>query len=178
MEKDSADTYNLTIALPYWTLEKQNLNLDTVFRKVIDTFYYTGQIAFFDNAGEIFTLSGREQFSLEFWCENDGGAQYRPTLRATINKSNFKRKLKGINKIQNICCFVLINKNDDRIELPDSKVSDEIKLKGDFNNDKKIDCFIWTFDDQAGNCDGEPKNNLSIMLQVGKENYSLRCCGP
>lgn len=178
LEKEMADNYLLTISLPSQALEKSESQLETKFKKVIDTLTYTGQIILFDNDGEIYRIANNEKFLVEFWCDNDGGTQYRPTLRTIVKKNILKRPLKGKNEIQNICCFVLLNKNEKKIEEPDFKISTEIKLKGDYDQDSKTDCFIWTYNDEAKNCDGMPRNNLGIMLQVGKEYYRLRCCGP
>lgn len=178
LQKETSNAYFLIISLPYKTLEKESPQLGTEFNKVIDTLTYRGQIILFDSVGVIGRIDNKEKFLIEFWCDNDGGTQYRPTLKLTIKKNNLKSQLKGINEMQNICCFVLLNKNENKIEEPDFKISTDIKLKGDYNQDGKSDCFLWTYIDDAQNCDGEPKNNLGIMLQVGKEYYSLRCCGP
>lgn len=178
--KENAENYVLTIALPFQmlVLEKQSIDWTEESKKTIDTLIYQGEIILFDKKGEICKIEGKEIFLTGHWCENDGGIQFRPTLRTTIKKSHFKRPLKEINEIQNICCFVIVNKDQNAIEPPDLNVSSNIKLRGDFNQDKIIDCFIWTIEDEAGNCDGEPNNNLTINLKIGKEDFSLRCCGP
>ena len=92
-----------------------------------------------------------------------------------IRKTDFKRKTEGVPDIQNINCFVLLNNNHQKTEHPDYSVSTGIKLKGDFDNDGQMDCFIWTY---ATTCVDEPQNNLGIRLQVGKQQFNFRCCEP
>jgi hypothetical protein len=178
LQQDTSDYYSLTISLPYKTLQNQKAKLDTDFKEVNDTVTYIGQITLFDNAGEILRINNKEKFLVQFWCENDGGIQYRPTLKTKVKKTEFKRPLIAINKIQNICCFALVNRSGQNSESANITTDITIEMKGDCNGDGRIDCFIWTVLDEALNCDGKPDNNLDIMLRVGKLDYSLRCCGP
>ena len=73
---------------------------------------------------------------------------------------------------------VTLNKNEAKLRPPDFIISSNIRLKGDYDNDKQADCFIWVTEDEAKNCGGKPQNNFVIKLQVEKLNYDLRCCGP
>jgi hypothetical protein len=174
LQLDTANYYFLKISLPFQTLIDQNLKPE----KLADSITYSGQITLFDKTGEIISIENKDKFLSEFWCENDGGIQYRPTLKTKIKKANFKLPLVAINELQNICCFVVLNRTEQKTEITDSKTATNIKLTGDYDSDGNIDCLIWTDLDEAENCDGEPKNNLRIMLQVGRLNYRIRCCGP
>ena len=178
LQKETTDDYFLTIVLPYQTLDLDSPLLGAEHKQAIDTLIYQGKIILLDSVGEVCRIENTNKFLIQFWCENDGGTQNRPTLSITIKKNKFKRQLKGIHEIQSICCFVLLNQKKSKSEEPDFNISGDIKLKCDYNQDGKPDCFIWTFFDDAENCSGEPKNHLGIMLQVGKQHYSLRCCGP
>jgi hypothetical protein len=178
LQHETADEYSLTISLPLETLLSESRQPEAEFKEVIDTITYNGQIILFDDKGELCSINNKEKLLVEFWCENDGGTQFRPTLKATIKKNKLLRQLSGIIVIQNICCFALLNKSNFRIEETKLKNLSSIKLKGDFDKNGKYDCAIWTYKDDAGNCDGKPDNNLMIMLQVGKKSYGLRCCGP
>lgn len=178
LQKDTDDYYFLTIALPIQTLTDQNSKQILEFQKVIDSIGYSGQITLFDKNGELTKIENKDRFILEFWCENDGGIQYRPTLNIKIKKANFKRPLTAISQIQNICCFAIFNQVKQKTEISDLHNAANVKLEGDYDSDGKIDCLIWTDVDEAGNCDDEPPNNLRIMLQVGMQYFSMRCCGP
>lgn len=178
LQKETIDEYYLTISLPIQTLINRDYKIVDEFKSVIDTLTYSGEINFFDNKGELYRISNEEKFLVTFWCENDGGIQFRPTLNIVVKKNRFKRPLKGINDIQNICCFIILNKNEIGLDITDLKSSGDIKLTGDLNQDGKFECTIWTRLDDAFNCDGEPDNNLMIYLKVGEKNYRLRCCGP
>ena len=177
LQKDTTDYYFLTITLPVQTLENTNFQYgsDSIL-KVIDTFTYNGEFIFFDGEGVIFSgLENKEKFLIEFWCDNDGGTQYRPTLRTKIKKSYCNRQLKSIKLTKDICCFVLLNLNEKDIEELPSVRSDEIALSGDYNQNGKPECHILTHRDDGENCDGD---NRIVELQVGQVYYNLRCCQP
>ncbi len=174
---ETNDTYQLTISLPVQVLEKSDLNSfwEDQINNNVD---FQVEITFFDKTGELLTIGQKVNFRVELWCENDGGLQYRPTWATSIEKKKFKRKIQGVNEIQNIACFVIINKTTLKAEHPDLKVSNDIRLEGDYNNDGLVDCFLWTYYDDAENCSGQPVNHLGINLQIGKRSFGLRCCGP
>ena len=174
LQHETADYYFLTISLPFQTLTDQSLAPE----RLNDNITFSGQITLFDKTGQIISIENNDKFLLEFWCENDGGIQYRPTLKTKIKKADLKLPLVANNELQNICCFVILNQTEQKTEITYSKTATNIKLTGDYDSDGKIDCLIWTDFDEAENCDGEPKNNLRIMLQVGKQSYRIRCCGP
>jgi hypothetical protein len=178
LQQDSSDYYNLTISLPIQTLENQNFRPIQEFKMIIDSFIYKGEIILFDNNGEILRIENMDRFLLKFWCENDGGIQYRPTLQTKIRKANFNRPLKAVCEIQNICCFVLLNSKGQSYKSTNLPTTKNFVISGDYDNDGKTDCTIWTDIDEARNCDGEPQNDLEIILQIGEQNYQLRCCGP
>lgn len=157
-------------------LEAQSLDRKE-FPPVIDTLAYSGPIVLFDKEGELCRLSDQQKFLLELWCENDGGTQYRPTLRMKIEKNKFKRLPDRVPEIQNICCFVLVNPKPEQAG-PVLKPAPNTKLIGDYNSDGKADCLIYAEHDDAENCNGEPKNNLLVILRTLKQDYWLRCCGP
>ncbi len=177
LTKETTDTYQLTIALPVQALEKSDLNSFWA-NQTNNSVDFHGEITFFDKSGELLTIGQKANFKVELWCENDGGSQYRPIWTTSIEKKKFKRKIKRVNEIQNIACFVIINKTTLKAEQPDYKVSSDIKLEGDYNNDGLSDCFLWTYYDEAENCSGQPVNHLGINLQIGKKYFGLRCCGP
>ena len=177
LENDSGGSYSLKIVFPSRQLEKEiGGNEDS--ENIIDTISNSSEIILFDNEGELFRTRSNEQFLVQRWCHNDGGVQFRPTLRTRINKVNLKRPLKAINEIQNICCFAVVNHNQNTFSQVKLLETGESKSSGDINYDGKPECFIWTEPDDAQNCDGNPENSLRVILRVGNEDYDLRCCGP
>ena len=177
LTKETPDIYYLTIAFPIRTLAKTDVRLSRD-HKIIDSVGYFDEISFFDGNGELLRIQEKTKFNIVQWCENDGGTQYRPTLSFSISKKKFKRPIKAIREIQNIACFVIANPKETKTTQKTLRVSNDIKLEGDYDHDGQIDCFLWTYYDDAENCDGEPKNNLVINLQVGSKSSALRCCGP
>jgi len=177
LTSESTDSYNLTIVFPNQVLVKSFKDANNSIL-TLDTLKYRGEITLFDKNGDLLTVEPKTNFLIQLWCDNDGGTQYRPTLKTSTKKVQFKRRLTGVSKIQNIACFVIANRNKQNVEQPNYKESNNIELEGDFNNDGKVDCFLWTYHDEAENCDGEPKNQLGINLQIGNKYFGLRCCGP
>jgi hypothetical protein len=173
---ESSDTYHVTILFPIQNLEKSDYNLTGDFKKVIAKFDHDGEITLFDKTGDLLTIKQKAEFQIRFWCENDGGIQYRPTFDISIKKEKFKRKIKGMEEIQNIACFAIVNRTLDKVEKTDSNESSDIKLSGDYNNDGRIDCHLLTYTGE--DCDGEPKNDFELILKIGTRQFNLRCCGP
>ena len=61
----------------------------------------------FDGKGIVANLRGQiQKVGLRFWCENDGGVQYRPTVIAWIPKSEFTRIPKPSRYYDNVAAFV------------------------------------------------------------------------
>lgn len=44
--------------------------------------------------------------------------------------------------------------------------------------DAKPEAVVVTAPDEAQNCDGQPKNNLTVTLITASPQEALRCCGP
>jgi len=177
LKKETSDKYFFSIAIP-------NGNWDTIchrpgfeFKPVADTFIYTGKIALFDSNGEIYRFDNKEKFLMQAWCENDGGMHYQPTLDISIEKKKIKRQIKAVKEIDSICCFVLVNGNDKFKNVNVRKLKN-VKLKGDYNHDGQIDCFIWTSFSEDTQCGDDGNRKYSIWLNVGEFDFEISCCGP
>jgi hypothetical protein len=175
LNAETKDEYELTIVLPVQMLEKSvdNSRGDNVANEVVSV---QSPITLFDANGELLSFKSSSRFTVQLWCDNGGGSQFRPMLIMSVKKNLLKRTIKGIPEIQNIACFVLINHQDTKVV--DTKVPGSVVMEGDYNNDRKIDCFLWTYNDDAENCSGLPLNHLGVNLQLGGKHFSLRCCGP
>src|SRR5688572_23553547 len=131
---ETTHAYLLKIVLPLEVLERSDLNSFWA-KQTNNGANFHGEITFFDKSGELLTIEQTASFAVEHWCENDGGSQYRPTWTTSIDKGKFKRQVRAISEIQNIVCFVIINRTTLKAEKPDHNVSKDIKLEGDYNND-------------------------------------------
>ncbi|MHB8872498.1 MAG: hypothetical protein ACYC8T_02320 [Myxococcaceae bacterium] len=140
-----------------------------------------GDLVIFDGKGVIARVSSQPAI-LRFWCENDGGMQYRPELNVTLPASALKRKLAPQGRLQNLAAFALVvPKGGKNFKAPGVawRTTDyERVMDGDANGDGKPDAVIYVAPDDAGNCDGKPENNLTIHLLAGDRWDELRCCGP
>ena len=149
-------------------------------REVMDKFETDFPIILFDENGKLLKIQTKNTFEIVFWCENDAGIQFRPTLKLKLQKKSFDRNLKANNELQNIVCFSLINQNSNTYkgEMPNESSKEDVRMEGDMNNDGILEARIWVRPDDTQNCDGLPENNLEIFLGYNGCNHWIRCCGP
>jgi len=76
---ETSDAYELTIVLPVQMLEKSvdNSRGDNVANEVVS---FQSPVTLFDRNGELLTFKSSSKFTVQLWCDNDGGSQYRPML--------------------------------------------------------------------------------------------------
>ncbi len=173
-------TVLLTIVFPINYVENQPENF---FKGGIEEFYtfpFSGELAVFDEKGKLISIHGKQLFKVEFWCDNDGGTQYRPTLKLLLNKIDIEREFNIHKELQNIIGFVIANPNYNSFSkiVPHQFQNEDIRLRADFNRDENIDALITVYYDEAENCGGKPENNLGINLRTYNKMYFMRCCGP
>jgi hypothetical protein len=142
-----------------------------------------GDLVFFDSKGAFGRIKPEGKAAARFWCENDGGTQFRPELPVKLSAGALSHKLSPIERLQKIAAFVVVAPKDPKKKLKLESVSwratsDERVLDGDFDGDKKPEAVIYVGPDDAKNCDGKPQNNLWISLLAGTHDDDLRCCGP
>lgn len=116
------------------------------------------------------------EFKIEFWCENDGGTQYRPTAHLKVNNQHILGDYIVDYELQDLLGFAVI----DFTGQIRSVTKGEIEPKTALNIESQDEsfAFVWTDLDDAENCDGKPENNLIVFLKTAKGNFFMRCCGP
>ena len=171
---DLEKEYEIEIVFPYQTISNYEIEKRILeWKDVITKFVNNSPITLFDDKGELATLNFKDSIKIEFWCENDGGIQFRPTFTARIKKQNLKRELKTNFQADNVSCFVITNINREKIEPVSAYIpTDKIKLKGDLHGNGNLEAIIWAETDETGICD------LSFHLSFGSSDYYLNCCGP
>ncbi len=181
VHSQTADSTDIEIALPADSVVQYPTSLrETVDYKAASPVEYQGSITIFDQEGVIARLALSDPMVLKFWCENDGGMQFRPTLQATIENSVLARPLRPQTEIQEIAAFVAIDGPSSTIPPITRDTSDlAIRLKGTRNSNGNPDALIHVSQDDAGNCAGKPDNNLTINLETAHgQPRAMRCCGP
>lgn len=142
------------------------------------TFEQFTNIKIYNIAGSYLLLdtTGTFKFKMQFWCDNDGGTQYRPTTQLKIDTYDLLGDYLVDYELQNLLGFAVADLNK---EIKSVKMEGEKPLVT-LNTDTEDfpNAFIWTTPDDAENCDGKPRNNIMIFLKTAKGNYSMRCCGP
>lgn len=133
------------------------------------------EMTIFDESGPVATLPATTAGSLVFWCENDGGMQWRPSFRARTPK--LARPIRPDMQIQGIGAFALVGAHVTNTAGA-LATSGDVRLLGDVDRDGSVDARIVVAPDEAGNCDGKPANNLTIELETRGGTDSMRCCGP
>ncbi len=165
--------YEIEIVFPYKTISNYEIERPILeWKDVMTKFVNNSPITLFDDKGELATLNFKDSIKIEFWCENDGGIQFRPTFTTRIKKQNLKRELKTNFQSDNVSCFVITNINREKIEPILAKIPiDKIKLKGDLDGNGNLEAIVWAETDKTGICD------LSFHLSFGISDYYLNCCG-
>jgi hypothetical protein len=171
---DLETEYEIEIVFPFKTIKNYKIKRPILeWKDVMAKFVNETPITLFDDKGELTTINFKDSIKIEFWCENDGGIQFRPTFTTRIKKDDLRRELITNIDANYISCFVITNKNNATIQTLTQKVSDEkIKLKGDIDADGKPETIIWAEIDNSGICE------CSYLLSFGKFSYYLNCCGP
>src|SRR5262249_43785165 len=118
----------------------------------------------FDKAG-VLTKLRIDELTVKFWCENDGGLQYRPEVRVHVSKSSLARPLAPVADLQNVAAFVIAQK-EVKHGVPPATAPDNAGLTGDADGDGKPDAYVWSH--PASGCDGKPANGQVTTLRVGK----------
>jgi hypothetical protein len=134
-------------------------------------------IYLFDDKGQIGVINIGE-FKLTFWCDSDAGVQFRPTAIFNIEKAGLIRPLIKKKGFQNFVAFASLGN-----KIKGSPSYDHIEkplqvYNGDMDGDGKTDAMLVVEIDDANNCDGKHDTNKLIGLDVEKNTYPLRCCGP
>lgn len=171
----SYDSIQFRLIVPIQNLSGYKINnWNDDVPPIIGSIKYNGTISFYDETGLLVDVAGEFDFDIRFWCENDGGIQYRPELIIQLPKSSFDRKLNGHPLIENIACFVLLNKNpnhsfnpiDDNIDIG------KVIMKVDLDSNGMTDVAITITEDETGLC-------INSILLISNDNISyLNCCGP
>jgi hypothetical protein len=139
-----------------------------------------GAFKLFDDKGVFYTPNSAPEFKLVFWCENDGGMQFRPQAELVISKKALGRKLQKYSAMQGIVGFMAFNVPESTAAHTKIKadVHANVRVKGSLAGDGTLDAVVYAYDDDAQNCDGKPANNLGVVLKTAHIEDELRCCGP
>ena len=130
-------------------------------------------ISLYDDKGKIADISPDNKFIGKFWCENDGGSQYRPQLVLTMSKKDFKRVPRALDPEVSVAGFVSVGSIESKELKPnqtrfkDAKVYS--RLKGVLNEIAEIELAIWG---EKGEFAIPGKN---LMLFFDGETYSMEC---
>lgn len=175
LDKETGHEYDTEIVFPIDFLKDYEIERPiTELKFVLDSFMIDSPIILFDSTGILGKLEGKKKVRIQFWCENDGGIQFRPTLNLKIDKGEMDRELKGNQRIERLACFALINNKNGDLSENNLTVSTDYKIefKGDFDKNGKYETLIWSYPDDSGIC------KITYGLLYRNQRYYLNCCGP
>ena len=189
------EKYSLTIRFPNFTLPDSIIHRDSsnyIKDLIIDIPAQT--IILFDDKGEITTLKDITNCTSKFWCENDGGIQYEPTYKLTIEEKDLKRipKLQDKNRLEKISCFAVINYNPYQFKSfypTTGKEDNSVAMRGRLSNDyseyaENIQDSVFKYYDRNVQIilqqDDSGMTDYCITMQVynSRREFELGCCGP
>lgn len=137
------------------------------------------RLELFDDRGVLGQLPGPPALVYRFWCENDGGAQWRPEVTLTIAPDALARPLRPVRRLGGIAAFVLAYSGDRPSPPRAVKPRGRTYLEGMAADGQPVSAFVWAVWDDAQNCDGgTEKDQWVSILRTGKQDDALRCCGP
>jgi len=189
-----ANRYSLTIRFPNSSIPDSIQQRDTSdYTRDIPINVAAQLIILFDEGGEIITLTNVKNCISKFWCENDGGTQYEPTYKLTIEEKNFKRipKLQDRKKLGKISCFAIANYNPSHFKSfypANGEEKDNVLVRGRLStnngayaNDLK-DIYKY-YDRNAQITIGDDDSGIAeycVLLQAfnSRQEFELGCCGP
>ena len=189
------DKYSLTIRFPNSNLTDSLPHRDTSnYTNDININLPTQTIILFDQRGQIITLKNVSNCTSKFWCENDGGIQYEPTYKLTINKKDFTitPKLQDKNRLDNISCFAVINYNPNQFKSfypATGKENKNVVMRGRISSDysgysNTIQDSVYIYYDRNVQVtldeDDSGMTDYCITLQAfnSRQEFELGCCGP
>lgn len=174
----TGDKYELTFVFPMSSITKHDNYDERLDYHIVDTLTIDNEITLFDKSGTIGSFQYIGEVFIHFWCENDGGIQFRPEIKIIMDKSEIKGKLTSKPELQGLSCFAIIDYNTTKLTKVEQEPMFKLEMEGDIDNDGFNEIEIYSFPDDAGNCNGLPDNNLVVLQKTGDKRNYLRCCGP
>lgn len=135
-----------------------------------------GTVTLFDEKGQVGTIAVGE-FTIVFWCENDGGVHFRPTWVGKIQRERLSRALKPARAVDGIAAFAKVVGHANPVGAARLEHQMKIALEGALDHHGKIVAQVLTTPSDAG-CGDDLTESLAIMLRTGRGDSELRCCGP
>jgi len=172
------DKYELTFVFPMSSITEHDNYDNRLDNVIVDTMTFNNDIVLFNNKGVIGTIKYADRVYIHFWCENDGGIQFRPEIKIMVNKNEIKDELQSNPELQNLTCFAIINYDRTKLKKVEHEQRFNLEMEGDIDYDGINEIEIYSFLDDAENCDGLPDNNLVVFQKTGNRRNFLRCCGP
>ncbi len=179
LKSQAADTYTIKLVFPNsqvgGTSSPQG-QADVKYSKRQYPVQVEGDVFLYDSKGLLGKITLPPQIQGSFWCENDGGSQYRPEHVVEIKKSALKRPLALLDKNSSFTAFALVDENVTlgpiTYKIPEnSKVLFEQKTM--VGADKFANAMIAVWNDK-----GVVKSGPYTSLIAGSKSYALTCDGP
>ncbi|MEZ5004283.1 MAG: hypothetical protein R2730_14730 [Chitinophagales bacterium] len=178
LNSSTQDEYELTIVFPMSAIPVHNNYIYQSQSAIVDSLKVKSDVVLFDNKGIIGKITDIEIAYIQFWCENDDGIQFRPEIKIMINKNQLVGELQAQSDLQNLSCFAIINYDQSKLHKVEREHQFNLEMEGDINNDGINEIEIYSYYDDAENCDGLPINHLVVVQKTGSTITKLRCCGP
>lgn len=178
LNSSTQDEYELNIVFPMSALPVHDKHIYQSQSIIVDTLTIKSEVVLFNNKGIIGKITDVEMVWIKFWCENDDGIQFRPEIKIMIDKNQLAGELQAQSDLQNLSCFAILNYDQSQLHKAEREHQFNLEMEGDINNDGINEIEIYSYYDDAENCDGLPLNNLVVLQKTGCTITKLRCCGP
>lgn len=166
--KQNSDEIIVEVSFPFESLQSRANN---------SKFSMTTNLKIYNRNNLLIDLNKQFEFSLEIWCDNDGGSQYRPSTTISISSDQFKSEFQPNIDYEKFLGFVILDQTSIN-DLEDFEIQDNSVFVLDIDNDKNPEAIISTYYDDAENCDERLDNHQMMHLICKEGDFRMRCCGP
>jgi hypothetical protein len=168
LEAESGDSVTFRLVMPNVRgIEPSSYDYDHV-----EPVALSGTVVLFDHDGPLARLESPPEFQLRFWCENDGGVQFRAEARVTVPRSQLDHAPQVAWTPERFAGFVRIYGDKPLEKTTDWRPAAAAMFSGDGDGDGTADTFALLSNSQ----DGEPPYPLDLLTPLGPR--PLNCGEP
>lgn len=144
---------------------------------------FLGNLLLFDAEGILTSIKNPRGFHLVFWCENDGGTQYRPEAKLMVSKASLRRPLSASVELKGLSAFALTLPTGQTLagksipSIEPGSTEEGTLMQGRLSLGGRPVAMIRA-ESGAENCDKNGPEGLMVYLRTAQGEFPLRCCGP
>lgn len=151
-----------------------------------------GAVRIFDEQGIVANIKNQlPKIGMPFWCENDGGIQFRPSIVLELPNKELQRPLRALKPYDRVAGFVGVGADSDFPALTkkfvekkrgyDSEYPEDfhhLVMEGRLSKNGPAVARLTESFSEAGCYNGVAEVESSLDLEFDGSGYGVWCCGP